>query len=214
MKIIMATDVVSPFCWIGAVQLEQAIALRPNVVFELELWPFQVTPGLPDDYTFARYEAEHMTGAHGSVSQFRQTLKVVKQLGLSIDLDFQFDKLTVWPNTKKAHGLWLLGETPQQRWQLHKALCKAHFNEQRDLNDVDTLAEIGVSLGLKAQVIRHKLTDEDYICEVLEATEQTRRQGISSVPFFVFDNRYELPGAKGCEAILAVIDRVLAEQAA
>lgn len=67
MKIIMATDVVSPFCWIGAIQLEQALAQRPEITFEVELWPFQVTPGLPEDYTFEQYQREHMVLNFGSM---------------------------------------------------------------------------------------------------------------------------------------------------
>jgi predicted DsbA family dithiol-disulfide isomerase len=55
MKILMATDVVSPFCWMAPMYLEQAMAKFPDVEFELELWPFQVTPGLPQDYTFEQY---------------------------------------------------------------------------------------------------------------------------------------------------------------
>jgi predicted DsbA family dithiol-disulfide isomerase len=210
MKILMATDVVSPFCWMAPKQLELAMAKFPDVEFELELWPFQVTPGLPQDYTFEQYQKEHMSLNFGN--GVKAMLDQVTRMGAMFGLEFRLNDISIWPNTKKAHGLWMMHPDPKQRWELHKALCKAHFNECKNLNDVAVLAEIGADFGLNKEDVHKNLDDDHYIDEVLAAIEKVRQQGINSVPFIVLAEKYAIAGAKGPDELVNAIQHALDEQ--
>lgn len=211
MKIIMVTDVVSPFCWMAPMQLAAAMERFPGVDFDLDLRPFQVTPGLPQDYTFEEYQREHMVLTFGDMHQVKHMLNKVEQMGRSVGCDFNLDKIVVWPNSKKAHGLWMMHPDPKQRWELHKAICQGHFSEGKNLNVISVLAEIGALFGLNKKEVHDKLSDNQYIESVLASTVQTRQQGISSVPLMVVADKYTIAGAKSVDEIAAVIQRVLDE---
>ncbi len=210
MKIALASDVVSPFCWMACQQVEYAMAQFPEVEFELELMPFQVTPGLPLDYTFERYQREHMTLTFGNMAAVKDMLRQVTAMGAEHGCEFNLDKLTVWPNSRRAHGLWALGETPEQRWKLHKDLCQAHFQHGQNLNDIELLAEIGERHGLVAEQVKSTLRDEAYIDKILMRVEQTRQLGINSVPTLILNDQYRVQGAQGREQLAATIEQILA----
>lgn len=140
-------------------------------------------------------------------------LKQVRQMGQAHECNFNFEILHTWPNTRKAHGLWMMGETAAQQWALHNALCKAHFSQGLNLNHLSTLVELETRCGLDATEVQRKLSSDDYIRQVETLITHTQNRGISSVPFFVIDQRYPLAGSKGAEEILIQIDRARAEQA-
>lgn len=208
-KIAMASDVVSPFCWMACHQVEQALAQFPNVEFELELMPFQVTPGLPLDYTFEQYQREHMTRTFGSMDAVRDMLRQVTAMGLEQGCKFHLEKLSVWPNSRRAHGLWSLGENSQQRWNLHKAVCQAHFQYAENLNDLNTLARIGEQHGLDPGAVEASLADDAYIEQILARISQTRQLGINSVPTLILQDKYRVQGAGGREQLAATIRTLL-----
>jgi predicted DsbA family dithiol-disulfide isomerase len=211
MKILMVTDVVSPFCWMAPKQIDAAIARFPGIDFELELWPFQVTPGLPQDYRFEQYQQEHMTVTFGNMQQVKFMLGQVEQMGKAAGCDFNLDKVTIWPNSKKAHGLWMMHPDSKQRWELHKLICQAHFSEGKNLNDLSVLAELGAEFGLKKEDVCNKLSDDHYIEEVLNTVDQARQQGVSSVPFIVVNDKFSIAGAKHADDIAKVIQRAIGE---
>ena len=192
-------------------QLAVAMARFPDIDFELDLRPFQVTPGLKQGYTFDEYQREHMVLTFGDMLQVKRMLNQVEQMGRSVGCDFKLDDIVVWPNSKKAHGLWMMHPDPKQRWELHNAICQAHFSEGKNLNVISVLAEIGALFGLNKKDVHDKLSDDHYIESVLASTVQTRQQGISSVPLMVVADKYPIAGAKSVEEIAAVIQQALDE---
>jgi predicted DsbA family dithiol-disulfide isomerase len=148
------------------------------------------------------------------MQQVKTMLGQVEMMGNMAGCDFHLDKVTVWPNSKKAHGLWMMNSDAKQRWELHKAICQAHFSEGKNLNDVAVLAEIGANYGLNKEDVHKNLEDDHYIDEVLLTIEKVRQQGINSVPFIVLAEKYAIAGAKGPDEIAQAIQQVLDEQSA
>ncbi len=210
MKIAMASDVVSPFCWMACHQVEQAIAQFPEVDFELELLPFQVSPGLPQDYSFAQYQHDYMVRTFGSMAAVEDMLQQVTTMGLQHGCEFHLEKITVWPNSKLAHGLWALGESAEQRWDLHKSICQAHFQLGLNLNDLAVLQQIGERQQLQPGLVQQRLQDDAYINDILTRTEATRKLDISSVPTIIVDDQYRVNGVAGRDQLAATIRAALA----
>jgi predicted DsbA family dithiol-disulfide isomerase len=210
MKITMASDVVSPFCWMATHQVEQAMASFPDVDFELDLMPFQVTPGLPDGYTFQLYQREHMTRTFGSMAAVKDMLNQVTAMGAGYGCHFNLDQLTGWPNSRRAHGLWSLGLTGQQRWDLHRDICQAHFEYCRNLNDLAVLVDIGERHGLDADLVGEQLRDDAYLGTIERRIQATRTLGINSVPDILLNGSHAVSGARGRHELVGHIKAALA----
>ena len=209
MKIAMASDVVSPFCWMACTQVEQAILDFPDMEFQVEILPFQVSPGLPQGYTFNQYQREYMIPNFGSAAAVEDMLQQVTAMGKQHGCNFRLDKISTWPNSKKAHGLWALGNLSAQRWAIHASICQAHFELGLDLNNIDVLQQIGESHQLDPQLIRKRLENKTYIEDILADTMATRRQGITSVPTIVLEDEYLVTGVGGRDRLSAAIRQVL-----
>jgi predicted DsbA family dithiol-disulfide isomerase len=91
-----------------------------------------------------------------------------------------------------------------------EAVYTAYFEDARDIGEVETLVQLGVSAGLTEADVRQALADPARIDAVREAAADARDGGITGVPLYVFGERTALSGAHPPEAML----RALAEAAA
>ena len=80
--------------------------------------------------------------------------------------------------------------------ELKEQLFKAYLTEGKDVNNWNTLEEIGVQVGLPVDEIIELITTNDYIKEVREDQQEAQALGVTGVPFFVFDNKYAVSGAQ------------------
>lgn len=65
---------------------------------------------------------------------------------------------------------------------MHDALFRAFFEDGSDLDDLDTLVEVGGSVGLDREALRRALDEGRYTEKVTGDEELARRLGIASVP--------------------------------
>lgn len=76
---------------------------------------------------------------------------------------------------------------------------RAYFTEGVAVGDTDELQRLGAELGLPDDEVR-ELLDSDRLADEVRADEETARAaGISSVPFFVFGEKYAVSGAQPAE---------------
>jgi predicted DsbA family dithiol-disulfide isomerase len=76
----------------------------------------------------------------------------------------------------RAHGLFE---------PMRVALFRAFFVENRDIGDIEVLAEIGASVGLDAGDLRAELIEGRYTDQVIEQEQLADQIGISAVPTIV-----------------------------
>jgi predicted DsbA family dithiol-disulfide isomerase len=103
--------------------------------------------------------------------------------------------------------------------ETHDALFRALFQDGRDLNDSETLLEIGAAAGLDEQELRRALDEGRYTEKVVADEELAKRLGVFSVPT-VLVGRSDLPleeaeavvGTQtGNERLKKAVERVLRE---
>ena len=70
---------------------------------------------------------------------------------------------------------------------LHRALFRAHFEEDDDLGDLETLLRIGGAAGLDGEELREALTTGRYRQQVDHAIAWAQGVGVTGVPKFIFD---------------------------
>ncbi|HSU80750.1 MAG TPA: DsbA family protein [Candidatus Angelobacter sp.] len=87
----------------------------------------------------------------------------------------------------------------------HEAVFRAHFQQDKAINDVNTLVEIAGTLGLNAEAFRKALETREYESAVLRDTEEAQAIGITGIPCFISGNRGVM-GAQSYESLLRLIN--------
>lgn len=209
MKIEVFADVVCPWCFVGEERLAKALALRPGLGAEVRWRPFQLRPEMPEGGLPWR---EFAVAKFGGEERMRAAFRHVSAAGAPDGIEFDFDRVASAPNTVDAHRLILLAEDRDKGREMSRALFRAYFSEGANLNDRDQLAALASGAGLDADETRAYLEGDSGVAEVWASQEEAARLGITSVPFYVFDGRYALPGSQPVEVFVEALDAVAAEK--
>jgi len=134
----------------------------------------------------------------------------VALVGKSVGLDMKFDRISVQPNTVKAHRLLHhAGELGLQD-AVAEALFRAYFVEGANLTDSAVLAEYAAQAGLDRDQTAAYL-DSDADAEVIRSADVEARQvGIEGVPFFLFNRTIGVSGAQDPDVLLQAMEQARA----
>lgn len=203
-------DVVCPWCYIGERRLEKALARRPGLEVERRWRPFQLQPGMPASglpwEEFARRK-------FGSEEDARAVFARVAAVGAADGLCFDFGSVASAPNTVDAHRLILFAAERGRQWETANALFEAYFAGGKDLNEREDLVEVSSTAGLDAGEAGEFLAGEEGIEEVNASQREAYESGVQGVPYYVFDGRYYLPGARPVEVFARALDLAVAGSA-
>lgn len=204
-KIDFVSDVVCPWCFIGLVRLEEALAQakasgapEPVIAFH----PFQLDPSTPTEGVDLRERIAKKYGADPD-AMFGRVESVARESGIPLD----FSKVRRMPNTLKAHVLIGSAESSDVQHKLMKALFAAYFLEGKDIGDDATLVAIATAHGLDADKTLAVLSDPSAIEAVRRATQELGRSGITGVPFVIFGGKLAVSGAQSVSVFRQAIDR-------
>ncbi|MBX3455961.1 DsbA family oxidoreductase [Ferrovibrio sp.] len=210
MKIEIVSDPVCPWCYIGKRRLEQALAQRPDIQFEIAYRPFQLNPDMPVEGVD---RASYLEAKFGGPERAKTIYARVKAEGAKEGLSLNIEGIARQPNTLAAHTLLRWGIEAGVQFELKEALLRAYFTENRDIGDHAVLADIAGAVGMDAALVK-QLLDEGRDRDIAEQEDAMARQmGVSGVPFFIFERKYGVSGAQPPEQLLQVIDKVAEELA-
>ncbi len=210
MKVEIWSDVVCPFCYIGKRRFEAGLEQfsHPEAV-EVVWRSFELAPDfapVPGQSTYEVLAAKKGVPAAEGRRMSDHVAGVAQEVGLQYDFD-----RTVPANTFLAHQLIHLGAHHGRQDATKERLMAAYYTEGRDLNDVETLVQLGTEAGLDAAEIRQALAAGTYAEAVRYDEYQAQQIGVRGVPFFVFDDKYAVSGAQPAELFTEVLDKVWAE---
>src|SRR5436190_20748908 len=135
LRIDVVSDVVCPWCYIGADRLEKAIAsLELGGRVEVTYHPFLLRPDAPDSGADLHEELRRKYGADPQ-QLFARVEAAARESGLELDLSKQ--RLT-YP-TVRAHTLLRHAKAKGTQQALAKALFEAHFVAAHNIADLDGL---------------------------------------------------------------------------
>lgn len=208
MQIEVYSDLVCPWCYVGKARLSAAIAARPQADIQVHWLPFELNPDMPIE---GRDRLEYMRERFGDLSRFDAAQRQLINLGTELGLQFNFDRVSRSPNTRRAHLL-LQSVTPVMQQQLVDRLFHAYFTEGKDIGDEAVLLDLAVEEGLSPERVKASLTDQQLIFDVERLEQQARQWQITGVPFFIFDRRVAFSGAQPHDVFLQAIDECLASR--
>ncbi|HAB48151.1 MAG TPA: hypothetical protein DCE31_08260 [Lautropia sp.] len=209
-EIIVVSDVVCPWCWIGKRNLESALVTwqtsgaRAHVHWQA----FQLNPQLADDGMARSDYLLWKFGRSDPSSIYQRVTGAAAQVGLQPD----FAGIKQQPNTSRAHAL-IAAATDEETIQARivEALFEAYFIAHQDIGDPDVLCAIGERCGLSAESIGASQAPEQ-IAKSREESLAWSERGIGGVPFFIINQRYGVSGAQPASALLLAFDQAQLEQ--
>jgi predicted DsbA family dithiol-disulfide isomerase len=152
--------------------------------------PFQLNPDLPPQGIPRKTYIERKFGPGGARNYAR-----VAAVGKEVGIDFDFDAITVQPNTVDAHRLMHYAARHDREDETAESLFRGYFQEGAVLTDLSQLAVLGARAGLDADALTTYLGSDADRETVLAADLEARQAGIGGVPFFIFDRRVAVSGA-------------------
>jgi len=193
-------DIACPWCRLGTHQFHRA---AEGTDVELVHRPFQLMPDAPVDPRPAMDEVVALFGKE----QAEAMLSGMTELGASEGIEYRFDR-AIAVNTLTAHRLrWfaLREHGAAVQAALATSLFDAYFRDGVDISDHTHLARLAEQVGMSGGRVRDFLATEEGVAEVREQVAAARRDGVITVPRFVFENGALVIGVTSTEALSVAI---------
>lgn len=195
MKVEIWSDVMCPFCYIGKRRFEEALAgFEGKEQIEIEWKSFQLNPDLKTnpDIRINQYLAD-IKG--WTLEHAEQMNDHVAQMAAQAGLTYDFSKSVV-ANSFNAHRVAHLAKKHGLGDAAEEALFRAYFTEGRNIDDAQTLIELGTAIGLNAEEVKQTLESNSYADDVKHDIAEAQYIGVRGVPFFVMNRKYAVSGAQ------------------
>ncbi|CAI8777341.1 DSBA domain-containing protein [Pseudomonas sp. IT-P74] len=192
------SDVVCPWCALGATALEQAIEnVAGEVSVELTYKPFELNPNMPAE---GEQAVEHLMRKYGRTADDVAAGKAMQiARGEAIGFTFDLEKRTHFYNTFDAHRLLLWALQEGRQVELKKVLLRAYFSEGQNPSDHSTLVRLATEAGLDGASAQEVLASGAFADEVRELETYYQQRGINSVPAMVLNGRHLVSGSQSVE---------------
>ena len=205
------SDVVCPWCAVGLLSLEQAIArLGDEATVDLTFQPFELNPDLGAE---GEDIGEHLARKYGATAeQLERNREAIRARGA--ELGFAFNtRDRIW-NTFDAHRLlhWAGLQDAARERALKHALLRAYFTDGENISSHDALTRIAIQTGLDAEGVASVLASDDYADVVREREALHAQHGIHSVPAVIINDRYLISGGQPVEVFEGALRSILAER--
>lgn len=210
MKIEIWSDVICPFCYIGKAKFDQALhEFVAAKDLEIEWKSYQIMPDLAtqvgrsiDDVLVEKKRI--------SLEQAKKLNGYATEMAKEVGLTYHFDR-AIPANTLRAHQFQHFAKAHGRGAEAEELMFKAYFTAGKNVDDIDTLVQLGHEIGLDEEALRQALVDEKYLHAVHSDMQEAHQIGVNGVPFFVFDRKYAISGAQDPASFLSLLQKSYAE---
>lgn len=210
MKVEIWSDVMCPFCYIGKRRFEDALQqFEHKDKVEIEWKSFQLNPNMVTDPSVNI--SQYLADAKGWTLDYAQQMNNhVTEMAAEVGLTYHMDTAVV-ANSFNAHQFTHLAKKHGLGDDAEEALFKAYFTDGKNVDDTDTLAELGTAIGLDAEEIKQTLAANAYADAVKHDIAEAQYLGIQGVPFFVMNGKYGVSGAQAVPVFSQTIEKAFNE---
>ena len=210
MKVEIWSDVMCPFCYIGKRRFEEALQdFEHKGQVEIEWKSFQLNPDTKTnpDINIDQYLAD----VKGWTLDYAQQLNSqVTQMAAEVGLEYNLDRAVV-ANSFNAHRFSHLAKSHGLGVEAEESLFRAYFTDGKNIDDNDTLIELGQQIGLNAGEIKEMLKGNAYADDVKHDIAEAQYLGVRGVPFFVMNSKYAISGAQATPVFEETLEKAFGE---
>ncbi|GAB1316983.1 DSBA-like thioredoxin domain-containing protein [Madurella fahalii] len=210
----VVSDNVCPWCYIGKRKLERAIELYKKTypggredTFTISWSPFYLDETSPEQGVAILERFAQRFGAERA-GAFQERLRI---LGTQEGINFSFaGKLG---NTRDSHRLIQLGKTKGSDVEnrIVTELFRDYFEGTGDITSYDTLIGVAVKAGIDGEEVREWLETGKGGKEVDAEAQEAKRAGISGVPHYTIQGKWEVDGAQDIPVLMEIFVKVKEE---
>lgn len=210
-KLVIFSDPVCPWCYIGKARLGRALESRPDHPFEIEWHPFMLNPDMPTEGMDRRLYLETKFGNKAAaINAYMPVMEEAEKSGLTVNLE----AIQRTPNTLDAQRLIHWAALEGRQTPVVSALFRAYFSEGRDIGVRAELVAIAESCGMDGAMVARLLASDADSADILARDGDARHKGVHAIPTFVIGNRHVVPGAQPARLWVNVIDELLGREPA
>ena len=201
------SDLVCPWCYLGAANLMRAVTARAGHPFRSAGGRYQLDPTLPAE---GIDRAAYMAAKFGATGRrLARRTRGSRRWGPRAASAIRFDRITRAPNTLDAPPADPLGGG-RGAADPHRgmALFRRYFELGEDISDPAVLRDAAAEAGLDGAVMAQLLAGDADRDAVRAEAEAAREMGVTGVPTFILGGRYVLTGAQPLEVWEDVIDQL------
>jgi len=200
LKVEIWYDFTCPYCYLAFEKLHNALARFPHRAnVDIVYRSFQLTKPfqMNIDERNCNYNRPHFDPIENMHQKLREE---ASHLGISL----KFLK-TEWVDTLNAHRLVKLANCYGKETEVVRSLFEHLYEKEKRIDDCDTLLRIGVEAGLDETEVDVLLCLNRYKKSVMTDKTIAKEMGITSIPFFIFNDQFAISGAKPVELFEEVL---------
>lgn len=206
MQIDVISDTVCPWCFIGKRRLQKAMALRPDIAFDVKWRPYQLDTQVPRGGMDRQI---YMRAKFGDNPQkIVEMYKLIATEGAKDGIEFDFASIQRRPNSLDSHRLIRWAEAAGVQDEVVERLFISYFENAEDIGDIRVLADIADMCGMDGVEVAQMLESDTDLSLVEREDQIAREMGVTGVPAMIFGNRLAVSGAREPDVLVSVIDRV------
>jgi len=195
-----------PYCYMGKRKFETALS-QFNEAADIEIiWKsFQLSPEMitAPDKSIHEILSDLMEISIEKAKEYNDKVTTsARQYGLV----YNFDK-AIPANSFNAHRFSHLAKQHGLQDRAEESLFKAYFTDGKNFDDIPTLIQLGVEIGLDADELKSTLESDKYADDVRKDIYEARQLGVRGVPFFLFDNKLAVTGAQDSKVFLETMEK-------
>jgi predicted DsbA family dithiol-disulfide isomerase len=215
------SDNVCPWCFVAKRKMEQAMNNFPNVIFNVEWFPFFLEPNSdqmdPQPPTDQFVSISALLCMKYGEERGIQMLTALRKAGGSVNISWNEDRVSC--NTLLSHQLVQFSKPFNKQNETIDAIFSYFFEKAQNISRIDVLVKIAREVGLDPEEARKYLQNSEGE-EIVkrEAREGRLRHKVTGVPTFMISRpdkkkyRLRFSGAQPVEVFEAAFKQILEAQ--
>ena len=200
LKIVVFSDYICPFCYIGYYRVEQ---LKENYDLEVEWRPFEIHPETPKEGT----KLNSLNFPKDYLDMMIANIKsLADEAGITLKLS---EKL---PNSRLALYISEFARKKGKFDEFHRLVLDSYWKEGKNIGDQTLLLTLAEKVGLNRNEVLDYIISEEPKSELTKSLKELRQYGINGVPTFIIGDKIVV-GAQPYDVFKKVIENALQNEA-
>ena len=199
-------DTICPWCYVGKRRLEQVLAERKNLDIEVNWCSLLLNPDLPP---IGVDQDSYLSNKYGTESRIHRAYENINDVGLSVNINFNFNIIRHTPNTIDTHRLVHFAGVEGKSEIALEILFQNYFIEGKNIGDTNVLMVIAKSIGIDVHAFADHLKSTNGIAEIYSTNARAHNLGINGMPSFVFNKKFVISGAQEPNVLTRMLDAAI-----